>query len=117
MDAEVEKNAVEINKILKMPLPYGSIQSLPELVDRFSSAYAAVLEGMAKPVYEVIEDARMQVMHTLEDKEYKDEMLTGIINKFLDLKTKAEGCKNIADLQTIKLEADTVKMRLLEDIA
>jgi hypothetical protein len=117
VDAAVEESVAGIKAILKMPSPYTEIPKLPGLVKQFTDAYMAVLEGMSKPIYEAIEDARNRVFAELERKPYKEELAQRFMDSFKELKYKAERCNNVATLQNIRLEADTLKLRLLDEIA
>lgn len=117
VDEAVERCAAEIKNILGMPAPYASIPKLPGLIKQFTDAYAAVKKGMAKPIYDAIEDARQRVLDELGQKPYKDGFSTRIHTQFGELKDKADNCDNVAAFQNIRAEADALKMRLLGEIA
>jgi len=116
VDDAVEKCVVEIKDILKKAEPYADIPKLPGLIKNFTDAYMAVLDGMSKPIYEALEDARKRVMDELSQKPYKDEFVSRFHKLFEELKDKADSCNNVATFQNIKVEADALKMRLLGEI-
>lgn len=117
VDEAVERCSAEIKAILKMPMPYGSIHKLPGLVKQFIDAYMAVLDGMSKPIFDAIEDARIRVAEELKSKTYIYEMSPRVNALFAELKDKADRCNNVAVFQNIRVEADALKMRLLNEIA
>jgi len=111
----VEKSVADIKTILKMPSPYAYIPKLPRLIDGFVEAYTDVLEGMTEPIFEAIADAKGRVMDELKDKSYHDELMARCRTLFEALQNKAEHC-NVAKLHNIKIEADALKVRLLNEI-
>ena len=117
VDEEVEKYVAAISSILKMSSPYSNIHKLPELIRKYTGAYMSVLNIMAPPIYESIEDAKKRVLDGLENKSYKNELSGGYNEFFRALKNKAECCNNIATFQNIKVEADALKLRLLNEIS
>ncbi|MDR2572427.1 MAG: BREX system P-loop protein BrxC [Oscillospiraceae bacterium] len=116
VDEAIEKCVEEIKSILKMQSPYSSIPKLPGLVKKFTDSYMAVLDGMAKPIYDSIEEARSHVFNELNDKSYKDELSGRYVDLFKELKDKADTCNNVATFQNIKIEADALKIRLLNEM-
>ena len=114
---EIEETVKEIRTILKMPAPYGQIYRLPELNTKFTALYMALLEGMARPIYDAIDDARKRVLDELSGKHCEDKLRARFIEKFAELREKADSCNNVATLQNIKVEADALKVRLLDEIA
>ncbi len=114
---EIEAVVKEIRTILKMPAPFGSIYKLPELNSKFTTLYMALLEDMAKPIYDSIEDARTRVLAELSGKTCEEKLRARYIERFAELRKKADSCNNVATLQNIKVEADALKVRLLDEIA
>ena len=100
-----------------MKNPYGQIYKLPALNEKFGNKYAESLEIMAKPIYAAIADARTRVIKELNGKKCENSLKPGIMAQFDALQKKAEECNNVAHLQNIKVEADTMKVRLLNKIA
>ena len=56
-------------------------------------------------------------MNELEGKECKDTFINKVHERFTEIKEKAETCNNVATLQNIKVEADALKVRLLNEIS
>ena len=75
------------------------------------------LEEVGKPIYEAISEARTRVLDEVTGKMCESALRPVFIRKFDDLKDKAEQCNNIAYLQSIKVEADALKVRSLDEIA
>ena len=117
VDEGVENAVSEIKSILHKEAPYKDIPKLPELIDRFRDAYMKVLTSMEAPVLAAIEDARSRVFEVLNTKEYKDELAARFRQLFAEIDAKAKSCNNVATLQNIKVEADALKVRLLNEIA
>lgn len=114
---QVEQVVSDIKAILRKEAPYGDIPKLPELLDRFAELYAGLLEEMVVPVKAAIDDARERVFEMLESKEYKDQFMSRFLMLFKEISEKAETCNNVATLQNIKIEADALKVRLLNELA
>lgn len=117
VDEDVENAVDKINVILKKDAPYSDIPKLPELIERYSNAYMKVLDSMEAPVLAAVEDAQNRVFEVLDKKEYKEEYSVRFLKLFKELKDKVESCNNVAKLQNVKVEADTLKVRLLNVIA
>lgn len=117
VDGNVENVAGEIKAILKKELPYSDIPKLPALLDRFTELYSKLLTDMEAPVISVIEDARQRVFAVLETKAYKEQFNNRFIQLFKEIVEKAKSCNNVATLQNIKVEADALKVRLLNELA
>ena len=72
---------------------------------------------MEVPVFIAIEEARIRVAEELEGKECKDKLSRKVMDAFVAIRDKAESCNNVATLQNIKIEADALKVRLLNEIS
>ncbi|SFO16463.1 BREX system P-loop protein BrxC [Proteiniclasticum ruminis] len=116
VDGTVEKLAKEISGIIGKENPYSDISKLPKLNVDFENAYNEILEQEAIPIYEAIEDAKKYTLGRLDSKPYKEDLRNRFEKGFEGLKEKANSCNNVAILQSIKLEADALKMRLLDEI-
>ena len=112
----MERCVAEIKEILKKSEPYADIPKLPGLIKNFTDVYMAVLDGMSKPIYKSLEDARKRVMDELSEKSYKTELSSRFRNLFAKLKDKADHGNNMTTFQNIKVEADALKMRLLNEL-
>ncbi|MDR0854598.1 MAG: BREX system P-loop protein BrxC [Clostridiales Family XIII bacterium] len=117
VNREVEDLANAIKEILLKKVPYSDIPKLPELRENFMYAYSGVLSSMKPPIKEAIEAARTRVISELDESDSKDECEEKYNKQFDDLSEKLDTCNNVATLQIIKVEADTLKTRLLSDIA
>ena len=116
VDDKVEEAVVAIRAILRKDEPYGDIPKLPELQDRFRDAYGQVLQSMEAPVLAAIEDARTRVFEVLDAKPYVAELSDRYVKLFHEIQHKATHCNNVAILQNIKVEADALKVRLLNEM-
>lgn len=117
VDEEVERTATEIKAIMQKSAPFGEIHKLPELHQRFISAYHAVLSELEKPILDAIDEARARVFEELNGKSCHDQLVDSFISRFDELKDKATHCNNVATMQNIKVEADALKVRCLNEIA
>ena len=102
---------------MKTRAPYREIRKIPDLLDRYKELYGNLLTEMEVPVFIAIEEARIRVAEELEGKECKEKLSRRVIEGFSDLRDKAESCNNVATLQNIKIEADALKVRLLNEIS
>jgi hypothetical protein len=117
VDETVESAVSEIKAILQKEAPYKDIPKLPELLDRFNEAYLKVLDSMEAPVLAAIDDARNRVFEVLHTKEYKDDFAVRFRKLFEEIYQKAKSCNNVATLENVKVEADALKVRLLNEIS
>ena len=113
---EIEKVVSEINEIIKMTSPYGQIFRLPDLLDKFNNLYDSLLQEKQKPVDEAIQDAMKRVFNELDGKLCHDRLKDKFIKTFEEIRNKAETCNDIAILQSIILEVNTLKLRFLDEI-
>ena len=114
---KVEEYVTDVKTILKKDVPYGDIPKLPDLLDRFKEAYMGVLTQMEGPILDSISDAKTRVFEVLDTKSYKDEFKDRYLKLFKEIHDKATTCNNVATLQNIKVEADALKVRLLNEMA
>lgn len=116
VDEQVESAVSEIRAIIKKPAPYAEIKNLPELIDKFMTAYTALFTEMAKPILGAVEENRGRVLAELEGKLCKQSLLDRFLDSFRELRDKADSTNNMAILQNIKTEADALKIRCLNEI-
>ena len=116
VDDEIEKVVADVNAILKKSAPYNEIFKLPELLDKFIHLYGRLLSAMQKPVDAAIQEARKRVFDELKGKKCHDKLSDKFVNLFREILDKAEHCNNVATLQNIKVEADALKVRCLNEI-
>ena len=117
VDGELEKIVSQIKAILAMKAPYKEIYKLPELNEQFSNRYTAILDQLLEPINESITDARKRVMDEIETQQCREKFFDCAHKRFEELYDKASRCNNVAALQNIKIEADALKVRFLNDIA
>lgn len=117
VDEKVEDIVANVKEIINKESPYSDIPKLPELLERFVSAYQKVLDSMEAPVIAAIDDAKNRVFNELNSKDYKEEFNSRYYKLFQELYDKVQSCNNVATLQNVKIEADALKVRLLNEIA
>lgn len=113
---EIEQVVNEIKGILKKDKPYSDISKLPALLNDFNELYTKLLDELEAPVISAIEDARDRVFAVLDRKVYKEQFMLRFRRLFDEIVDKARSCSNVATLQNIKVEADTLKVRLLNEL-
>ncbi len=116
VDDKVENRVRDIKDILNREMPYSHIPKLPGLLDEFKQAYMAVLTIMEKPVLKAIKNAKERVFEVLKTKAYIDEYKDEYSKLFNEIYKKATECNNVATLQNVRLEADALKIRLLNEM-
>ncbi len=114
---EIETVVAEIKAIMKKVSPYGEIRKIPELLERYTGLYSSMLDEMEQPVLAAIKEAHSRVVKELEGKECKDLFSEKVYERFKEIKEKAKSCNNVATLQNIKVEADALKVRFLNEIS
>lgn len=117
VNSEIEDVVGVLNAIMSKPKPYSEIRKIPELLERYINLYSTMLTQMEEPIMGAIEEARLRVAQELEGKECQNVLSIKIAERFAEIKNKAETCNNVATLQNIKVEADALKVRLLNEIA
>ena len=116
VNSEIESVVADIKSILKRSVPYSEIFKLPDLLDKFINLYSGLLNEMQKPIDNAIQEARQRVFEELQDKKCHDKLVDKFINLFSEISDKAMSCNNVATLQNIKVEADALKVRCLNEI-
>ncbi|MBP1547887.1 MAG: BREX system P-loop protein BrxC [Oscillospiraceae bacterium] len=116
VDDNIESIAKQIREIVKNPKPYGNIHKLTGFIDEFRTAYVALLDERAEPVRTAVKEARDRVFEVLDGKLCKDKLVDKFIKIFDELREKVESCHNIPELRGIIDEADTLKIRCINDI-
>ncbi|SHJ69169.1 hypothetical protein SAMN02745751_03149 [Dethiosulfatibacter aminovorans DSM 17477] len=116
VNKEIESVVADIKSIMKKASPYSDIRRLPELLDQYSDLYSEMLDQLEEPVLNAISAARSRVVEELEGKMCKETYSAIVKNKFFEIEEKAKSCNNVATLQNIKVEADALKVRLLNEI-
>ncbi|MDO4472419.1 MAG: BREX system P-loop protein BrxC [Bacillota bacterium] len=117
VNSQIESLVGQVKTIMKKPAPYGEIFKLPGLLDSFIDVYSTLLTEMQEPVMAAIDEARKRVNEELNGKKCREALAQKFYDKFQELCDKAEHCNNVATLQNIKVEADALKIRCLNEIA
>lgn len=117
VNENMEDIVSQINGILKKASPYSDIYKLPGLIAAFHEEYLELFTQMEAPVQEAVSVARKRVFEELDGKQCHDRLKDQYIEAFEALRQKAASCNHIAILQNVKLEADTLKIRCLKEIA
>ena len=117
VDSQIESVVADVNAILKKSAPYSEIFRLPDLLERFTSLYSTLLNDMQKPIDAAIQEARKRVFEELEGKKCQEKLKGRFITLFTEIDDKASRCNNVATLQNIKVEADALKVRCLNEIS
>lgn len=115
-DQKVLDVVAKMTEIVKGRNPYSQIQNLPELNQRFMEIYAKLLEGEAKQMRPIVEADFKIVREVLADKAFADLFADKVSGSFGELMEKLNTSNEIAAVKNIKLESDTLKLRLLDDI-
>lgn len=116
VDTELEDLVGQIKTILHMPSPYREIYKLPELNERFSQRYNAILDEQLAPALEAVNEARNRVFEVIAEKGCEVQFKQRAIDRFAEITDKANKCNNVAALKNIAIEADALKIRFLQDI-
>lgn len=117
VNKEIESIVEQVKSIMKKAVPYSDIFKLPSLLDAFSNSYSKLLDEMEAPIEEAIDEARKRVLQELEGKLCEGQLRSRYTDRFQELHEKASRCNNVATLQNIKMEADALKVRCLNEIA
>ena len=116
VNEEIEHLAAQIKAIMQKTSPYGEIYKLPDLLNNFASSYVAMFKEMEEPVMAAIDAARKRVSDELNGKQCHDKLSNRFASLWQELRQKADTCNNVATLQNIKVEADALKIRQLNEI-
>ncbi len=116
-DKSVSKAYADVKEVIKKESPYSEIYKLPELNAKFWELYIKLLDALAVPVNKAIEEARSRVFAELKNKKCHDSLSDSYVRQWEEIRDKAKVCNNIATLQNIKIEADALKNRMLNEIA
>ncbi len=116
VNEEVENIVADVKAIMKKTSPYSEIFKLPALLESFITTYGKVLRDMEEPILQAISEARTRVFEELKDKHCKKQLSDTFIKRFDEIREKATHCNNVATLQNIKVEADALKVRCLNEI-
>ena len=117
VNPELEEIVRSMKNILNKPIKDNLIKVLPANTDRFVEIYSELLQHYTVPVLQAVEEARNRVEEELQGTDLVDKLLPRYRQTFQNLVDKAESSVDIAKLNTVSLEADTLKVRFLAEIS
>ncbi len=117
VNERIESLVAEIKLILHREEPYSEIPKLPELLDHFRNDYNLILQNIARPMREEAAQARLRVFEELKGKRCENLLSDRYVKLFGELIDKISSCNNVARLQSIRVEIDALKLRLLNEIS
>lgn len=117
LNEDIEQIVRNIEGILHMSSPYNKIKDLPELNNDFRDKYTYILEKESEPVKNEINQSKKRVIEELDKYNFEENFRKKYIEKFNDLLERAQSVNNVAKLNGFKIEANTLKMRYLKEIA
>lgn len=115
-DQEIIENVAQMDVIINSRSPFGQIQKLPEMCEKFVNQYGTLLEKEAINMRPIVADDQKKVMDILETKEFADVFRNKFTKAFEDLRTKLDTSHEIAAVKNIKLESDTLKLRCMDEM-
>lgn len=116
VDAELENIVDAIRIVIRKDKPFADIPKLPELLERFTDAYTKVLDEQLVPVLDSVSESRKRVLEILDTKEYKESKRNKYVNMFHEIEEGANGCTNVSILRGYADRAETLKIRLLNEM-
>ena len=116
VNAELEEVVAQMRAVVRQDKPYASIPRLPELRDKFTDLYNAVLEEESVPVLSSIEGDLVRVLQVLQGKPYAARYEANYRAQFAEIKSGAERCNNVSLLRSYKDKAEALKLRLLNEM-
>ena len=116
VNAELEEVVAQMRAVVRQDKPYASIPRLPELRDKFTDLYNAVLEEESVPVLSSIEGDLVRVLQVLQGKPYAAQYEANYRAQFAEIKSGAERCNNVSLLRSYKDKAEALKLRLLNEM-
>ena len=116
VNAELEEVVAQMRAVVRQDKPYASIPRLPELRDKFTDLYNAVLEEESVPVLSSIEGDLVRVLQVLQGKPYAAQYEANYRAQFAEIQSGAERCNNVSLLRSYKDKAEALKLRLLNEM-
>lgn len=107
-DPELERIVGAIRRIVNHSAPYEMIKNLPNLSSEFAERYSAILDEKLKPVIELIEQDKQNVLSFIEGKFYEEQYKAEVIKAFFDLEERASRENNISNMLGFKDKADSL---------
>jgi len=116
VDVELETVVDAIRTIVKKDKPFTDIPKLPELLKQFTDAYTKVLDEQLVPVLDSVSESQKRVFEVLNTKAYKESKRNRYIELFREITNGANGCTNVSILRGYADRAETLKIRLLNEM-
>lgn len=116
VDAQLENVVDEIRMIVGKDKPFADVPKLPELLEQFIDAYTKVLDEQLVPVLDSVSESQKRVFEVLNTKEYKESKQNRYIELFREIRNGAGGCTNVSILRGYADRAETLKIRLLNEM-
>ena len=116
VDENLENIVAQISEIVKKRSPYSDIPKLPELLKKFSDVYSDILDEQLKPVLDSVYDSQKRVFDVLNTKEYAETKRSSYSALFDEITNAAKGCTNVSVLRSYADRAETLKIRLLNEM-
>ncbi len=116
VDENLENIVAQISEIVKKQSPYSDIPKLPELLKKFSDVYSDILDEQLKPVLDSVYDSQKRVFDVLNTKEYAETKRSSYSALFDEITNAAKGCTNVSVLRSYADRAETLKIRLLNEM-
>ena len=116
VDKDLEDIVAQMRAVVKMDMPYKEIPKLPDLREKFTTAYGKLLEVQSAPVMQSISDARNRVAEVVDGKEYASEKKPKYMDLFIEISDGASRCNNVSVLRSYADKAEALKIRLLNEM-
>jgi len=116
VDRELEEIVHEMRSITRQDRPYANIPKLPNLRQKFMTAYSKVLDKEEKSVLDAIDQSRQRVIEVLDTKEYAGDYRERYNTLFMEIRDGAEHCNNVSSLRSFADKAEALKIRLLNEM-
>ena len=115
-DQKILDVVAKMIEIVKGRNPYSQIQKLPELNEQFTDVYVELMRKEVEQMRPIVEADFKIVRDVLADKTFADQFTSKVNRSFEELLEKLKSSNEIAAVKNIKLESDTLKLRLLDEI-
>lgn len=115
-DQKILDVVAKMTEIVKGRNPYSQIQKLPELNEQFTDVYVELMRKEVEQMRPIVEADFKIVRDVLADKTFADQFTSKVNRSFEELLEKLKSSNEIAAVKNIKLESDTLKLRLLDEI-
>lgn len=101
---EINQILNDMKAILKKSDPYSDMIQLNDYIRLFNDEYTRLLESESEEVLNKLEEERQATFKLLEHKEFKDEFVPQVDQKFMSLKDKIKSANTVEDLGFLLME-------------